>query len=510
MLTLSPKKQYAINVSAGLVYFVLNFVISFFLSPFIVRTLGVEANGFIQLANNFIQYASIIMVAINSMSSRFIAIAIHQNDFDKARTYYSSSFAGNVLILSVLFLPIVSLIVFLQYVIAIPAGMVFAVKLLFALIFLNFYISSGTPDFASAVFTKNVLYLQSVGNILGSIIRLVGIFALFGLLTPQIWYPALIAVVISVALNIWLLVIKNKLLPNLKISRSNIKRKELFEIVSTGFWNMINNVGTQLSMGLDLLICNLIIGAQPMGVLSVVRIVPGILGSLIWTLTANFTPNFTRLYAEGKKEEIVNEVKNSSKVILFIGTIPYVGFLGFGQSFFKLWMPTLNTNELFMLSGISLIGFIFTFNLLLLNQLFTTVNRTKEPAIASVVTGMLTIIAEIVLIKYTSLGILGICISSAFFNLLRDVCFTLPFAASVLGVQKRMFISLLTNNVMHVVILSVVAFGLHALLAVNSWIGLLLGASLFAVIAITFNFFTLLQKSQRALLLRKVRGFVTR
>ena len=36
--------------------FVVTFAISFFLSPFIVRTLGVEANGLIGLSTNFLNY----------------------------------------------------------------------------------------------------------------------------------------------------------------------------------------------------------------------------------------------------------------------------------------------------------------------------------------------------------------------------------------------------------------------------------------------------------------------
>ena len=83
-----------INLTSSLVVFALNLVIQFFFSPYIVRELGAEANGFITLANNFITYASLLTSALNSMSGRFISMAYHRKDPEKANRYYTASFAG--------------------------------------------------------------------------------------------------------------------------------------------------------------------------------------------------------------------------------------------------------------------------------------------------------------------------------------------------------------------------------------------------------------------------------
>ena len=64
-------KQLAINMVFSVVAFVLNFGISFFVTPYITNQFGSEAYGFVKLANDFTNYATLFSVALNSMASRF-------------------------------------------------------------------------------------------------------------------------------------------------------------------------------------------------------------------------------------------------------------------------------------------------------------------------------------------------------------------------------------------------------------------------------------------------------
>lgn len=75
---MNNKKSLFINMIATTLAFVINAVISFIITPYLVKILGDEAYGFIGLANNFVSYASIITVALNSMAARFITIEIHK------------------------------------------------------------------------------------------------------------------------------------------------------------------------------------------------------------------------------------------------------------------------------------------------------------------------------------------------------------------------------------------------------------------------------------------------
>ena len=86
----SSSKQMSINLIASIISFAVNVGINFFLTPYLVGSLGNEAYGFIGLANNFVQYANIITVALNSIAGRFISIEYHQGNVKKESKIFSS------------------------------------------------------------------------------------------------------------------------------------------------------------------------------------------------------------------------------------------------------------------------------------------------------------------------------------------------------------------------------------------------------------------------------------
>ena len=59
----SAGKQMSINIIASIVSFAVTVGINFFLTPYLVKEVGSDAYGFIGLANNFVQYATIVTTA---------------------------------------------------------------------------------------------------------------------------------------------------------------------------------------------------------------------------------------------------------------------------------------------------------------------------------------------------------------------------------------------------------------------------------------------------------------
>ena len=137
----TSNRQTYIGVLTGLFAVLTQAVIGFFLTPFIVRTMGEEANGFAQLANNFVLYASLLTVAFNSMGGRFLSVSYHRGEMEKAQRYYSSLLVCNVAIVLVL-LPLAAYVVLrLDSLLAIDTAAVGDVKLLFLCVFLNFFVN---------------------------------------------------------------------------------------------------------------------------------------------------------------------------------------------------------------------------------------------------------------------------------------------------------------------------------------------------------------------------------
>ena len=90
---------------ANTISFVFATVLSFYLTPFITKRVGIEAYGLVALANSFLSYITLFTAALNSMASRFIIIEIHKSRFEIANEYFSSVLIANIIIALILTLP---------------------------------------------------------------------------------------------------------------------------------------------------------------------------------------------------------------------------------------------------------------------------------------------------------------------------------------------------------------------------------------------------------------------
>lgn len=151
---MTKNKQLAINIIASIFAFAMSAGINFFLSPFIVGNVGEEAYGFVSLSNNIISYFSIITIALNSMASRFIAVAYFKDDIEEAGEYYSSNFFAN-LVLCIVFAPIFIVGIVNIHWLNISPGLVTDVQLLMAFIAASFMLDLLSTNLGISYYVKN-------------------------------------------------------------------------------------------------------------------------------------------------------------------------------------------------------------------------------------------------------------------------------------------------------------------------------------------------------------------
>ena len=156
---MDKNKQFAINMIAQVVGFVVMMGISFLLTPFVVEHVGSEAYGFVGLANNFVGYAQVITVALNSMASRFITIKITENDVEGSNRYFTSVVIANIVTALVLSVPSAIIILNLNKIVNVSDAILIDVQWLWAFIFLNFLVSIISSTYSVATFVRNKLYL---------------------------------------------------------------------------------------------------------------------------------------------------------------------------------------------------------------------------------------------------------------------------------------------------------------------------------------------------------------
>lgn len=498
---ISKNKQLAINLISSIVAFGVNLIVGFFLSPYIVRTLGVEANGFISLANTFISYATLVTIALNSMSGRFITIAIHKNDFKSANMYYNAVFIGNLITALALAVPALICIIKLENIINISSGLIFDVKILFSVLFLNFFISTAIPNWSIATFATNKLHLQSLRGIESNLLRVLIIVLLFIVFSPHVYYIAIATIISAIYTNIFSWYYQKKLLPEFEIRKKHFKYKAILELISSGIWNTITKAGQILLSGLDLLITNLFIGSTEMGVLSLAKTIPNIIISLAGTLTGVFSPSLTIDYAKGDKQALKRSLKQGMKLTGVLLTIPLSILIIYGKEFYQLWVPSQDAQVLQILSVLTCFGLIFTSGTQCLYNIFTVVNRIKLNSILLLLSGIISAIIVFILLKTTNLGMFAVAGVSSFINLTRNMIYTVPFAAKYLDFKWNTFFPEVVSSVLSVIILTIVGTIIKQLITVDSWILLIAACCITGVVGLFINMIIVLNRNERKYLI---------
>lgn len=501
-------KRLLINLIASMVAFVVQMLISFILTPILVEKLGDEAYGFIGLANNFVSYATIITIALNSMASRYISISIHRNEYKKANMYFSSVFISDLIMSIVVFIVTVLMIANLTTILNIPGYLEKDVKITFALVFINMIISLMSTVFTIATFVKNRMDLSSIQQIIGNIIKVFVLIILFVFFQPKIYFISIAAIAYTFYVFLANIKLTKKLAPELTIKLKNFKWEAIKELIKSGIWNSLNNLSTVLLNGLDLLIANLFISSEAMGTLSIAKTIPSAIVTLLSTIANVFLPQFTILYSKNKIQELVGETKFSIKILSLIMIVPIAGFIAFGQPFFSLWLPSKDISEIVQIQILSILtllpnlasAYIYT-----LYSINTVTNKLKIPVILTTLLGVLSTVVTYILLKTTNLGIYAIAGVSSFILLARVLTFVPIYAAKNLRVKWNTFYPQLLKSILVSAIMVTFFSIVNKMMAITSWKNLILVAAMVGAIGYLLSFMLLLNNREKQKLINIVK-----
>ena len=490
-------------MTASIIAYVINFAISFFLSPYIVENVGVDAYGFVGLANNFISYATLITIAVNALASRFVTVKLCEKDYDGANKYFSSVFIANTFLATVMGSVFVVIWFYLERVINIPENIFWDVKILFAALFLNCVLSTVCSIFSVATFATNKLYIASIRSIESHILKALIVVPLFVLFIPRVSYLGISTLLCGIYVIVFNIYYTRKLLPDIKIRKKYFDFKAIKELVASGVWSLINRVGQLLLDGLDLLITNLFINPVAMGVLSLAKTIPSIMNGIIGSTVSVFSPNFTFLYAKKKQEDLVLSVKQSMRIMGVIANLPVIVLIVCGELFFSLWQPTQNAVQLHLLSVLTCGTIIFSGGINCIYNIFTVVNKLKFNSLVVVGSGVLNTIIVFVLLKTTSLGIYAVAGVSTVLSIIRNLAFTAPYGARCLNLKWYTFYPDIARPVIFVIISVAIGYIINYFIAFSGWCGLVSEAAIIGVISIAIGLFVMLSKNERKIIISK-------
>lgn len=488
-----------INLISSVGVLIINLCISFYLSPYIIKTIGVEANGFVTLANTFVTYADLIVTALNAMAARFVTIAYVQKDYKKANLYYNSVFWGNLIIVAVLIVPAAFIIVRLQYFIDVPLDILLDVKILFSIIFMGFFIRTGAPNYDCGTYVTNRMDLSYIPSAITALFRCIFLFCVFSIWTPHVWYVGLASIIVTIVTLIIAGHNTHRLTPELKIDLKKpiYSIRAIKELVMSGIWNSISSSGYMLLNGLDLLICNKFLGATMMGILSLSKTLPNILIQLSDSIRGAFGPELTISFAKGDKENVFRCINRAMKITSVVVTIPAAGLVVMSNVFYRLWVPSQDARLLQILTVLAILSYLVNSGVVILFNVFSTVNKVRYNSMAMLISGFASIVVTIGLIYFTDYDIYAVAGISSVATICKNLFFTVPVASKLLGFKWYKFYPQVGVSTLSCALISIAGFTIRRFMPVDSWLSFFLTCCVVGSAGLIINLIVVLNHDER-------------
>lgn len=507
MDNIGKNKQLFINMGASFLTFLVGLGINFFLTPYIVRKLGVEAYGFVALSNNIINYTGLLTIALNAMASRFIAVKYQKGDIEAACKYFSSVFYSNVLLAGFITLLLLGVVIELDLLLDIPKRLVGDVKLLFIFLSLTNIAYLLTGVYGVGTYIKNRLDLNSVRSIVANIIRCVSLVALFAFLSPHVWYVGVSGFLMTIYTVYTNIKLTNKLTPELHIQKRNFEWTKVKELLFAGTWNLIIKLGEILGNGLDLLFANLFIGPTAMGVFSISKSMPLMIQSMMGSFSGVFGPQLLQAYTKGTKEELVLEFKKSIRILSFLAGVPLVLLFSLGKDFYILWMPTQDSSWLYRLTLVGSLSLAISLPCEGLWNIFTIVNKVKYASCAVLLNNGLTFIvifSSMFFVESLDARLIILAGTKSFLKIILSLTFLPIASAKCMDIEKNTLYPTLLRGISCILLSTLICKLLSIYVTVQGWSSLILVSIFFSIITLLISACIILQREDRKFIKTKI------
>lgn len=498
---ISSGRQTFLNLATSIVSYGLTFGVSFLLTPYIVSKLGAAAYGFIGLSNNIISYTTLLTVALNSMSTRFITVNYHADKIDNANRYFASTFFGNSAIALLIVLILGFCTLFLEKIINIPAELVNDVKFLFTLLFVNTSISLCFGVFNCGTFIKNRLDLSNFRGMIGKILNTIILIIAYGFFPAHVWYIGLAGLFYTfyyIYTNYRLLRV---LTPELKVCRRHFRFSLLWEMTKTGSWNLLTSLGSMLNQGLELLLANIFVSAYFMGILSISKSLPWIILGFFAAIANTFQPEYIKHYAQGNMVELRKTLIRSIRILGLFTAIPCAIIFSMGDIFFASWLPNQDYNLLYCLMSITMFGIMFSMPTQALWYIFTMTKTVKRSSIVLIqysIANFLIILCFMYILDNNLYKIIAISGTQAVMFMFRFTTFLPFYGAKVLGLPKYTLFWPIIKVVFSTAVLTAILLPIKYFFIHNyNWVSFIAGSCIALLLGIILNYYISLDSSDR-------------
>jgi membrane protein EpsK len=433
-----PKGRFATNLGANLANYALSILVGLWMTPYLIRHLGVAAYGLVPLATTVTSYMGLFTTALNAAVGRYLTMALDRNDCAEANRIFNTSFWGTAAVLLILLGPAVWLTSKVRFFFNVPPGYDDQFVWLFICTIGMFFFTTLASPFGVATFCRNRFDLSNAVAIVSTVVRVAAILILFNLCVPKVWHIG-VAMLATAAVGLVLsVVLWRRLTPMLTVQRSAFSQQTLKQLTGMGGWIVINQIGSLLYMSVDLVVVNKMIGAEACGRYGAVMMWSLMLRNLAGVVSAVFGPTIVSLYGRKDTTGLVAYSRSAVKLVGVMVALPIGLVCGFAQPLLRIWLgPAFEPlAPLLMLMCLPLC---VNLAVLPLFNIQVATNHVRLPGILTCVMGLGSLGLALLLAGPIGWGMYGVAVAGAVMLTAKNLVFTPLYAARILGLGYGTF-----------------------------------------------------------------------
>lgn len=460
-------RQFIFNSVATGGFYALSLVIGLWYTRFTVHKLGVANLAVVSLAAGFINYLAFVAISVSASVGRFVLADFARGDIAAANCTFNSFLVAAERVTLILVAAIAGIVWFVVPLLDYPAGQLNTTRFVFAAILGSCILQIWSMCFDSAIWISGRIDIRYAILTTELLIRSGTVFILFTMTQPQLWHIALACAVAPLSALVLYYIAWKKLTPELSISRAQFDQGRFREIRGMGGWLLVMQVGTALQFNTDLLLLNLLLGREIQGsyglLLTWVNILRGLFGSMGQLLS----PSLAALQANEDSEKITDLSSKAVRMQGLLISIPVGVLCGLSSPALNWWLGP-NFTFLAPLTWLILVPLVLEGSFYPAFILIQSPATIPFAAKASVAMGLLNVVLGVTLVKFTSLGMYGIALSTAATSLIRHGLVLPAYAASVLHKPWYTYIQQQSQGLIQLGLTGVIAFYTSQYLASGS------------------------------------------
>lgn len=409
---IDSKRLVVVNSAVKYATLIVVNLVTFFLTPYLIRSLGFALLGLKTLAYQALQFVGLAHTSMGISYERYAKLNFARGDLDEVNSNLSAGFLVSAISAFLFAVGSVVLAIFAGPLFALPAELLPTARWVFILIGFSTALLILTGVWETPAFVTERFYWLDVGLLLCNALSAVLVIAAFELIRPSI---VMWVVISNGSLVVWrvlvIMPLARRLLPSFAIGWSHIKSSsQIREMMTFGGLNFIGGVGYLLYYTCD----SIIISNMPE--LGPDMIVPYNIAQrwdpqirvLVMAFVGTLLPMMTAQVSRHEVGAVQSTFLRGTRYSLLVGIAPALLLITFARPFLLHWV-----GEEFVRSSAPVMQLIMLqFILCIPERMAYNVNiaygRMKGPVFVALACGVLNIVLSIFLVRWAGLGLLGI------------------------------------------------------------------------------------------------------